>query len=170
MHTENTQHLWSVEYIFSLHSSIGNLASNGLANLLFILVQMSTVNMAEPNLYSKFGDFQSFTLRNLHKQQKYKLNIHMIKRLLRHRLIFPRTHFFVCLWLVLYVWWCSHDSFPEHCCCSVTKSWPTLWDLRDYSKSDFPVFHYLLEFGSYPLGQWCRPTISSSVVCFIPSK
>ena len=69
-HTQHTQHLWSVEYVFSLHSAICNLASNGLANLLFILVQMSTVNMAKSNLYSKFGDLQSFTLRNLHKQQR----------------------------------------------------------------------------------------------------
>ena len=35
-----------------------------------ILVHTSTVNMAEPNLYSKFGCLQRFTLRNLHEQQR----------------------------------------------------------------------------------------------------
>ena len=69
LYTLNTQHLWGVEYVFSLHSAICNLASNGLANLLFILVHMSTVNMAEPNLDSEFGDFQIFPLSRLHKQQ-----------------------------------------------------------------------------------------------------
>ena len=85
-HTQHTQYLWSAEYVFSLHSAICNLASNGLANLLLILVHMSTVNMAEPNLYSKWGEFQSIPLSNLHKQQREKLDIHMIKRLLRYKL------------------------------------------------------------------------------------
>jgi len=71
VHTQHTQNLWSVEYVFSLHSAICNLAPNGLSNLPFILVQMSAVNMAEPNLYSQLGDLQSFTLRNLHKQQMW---------------------------------------------------------------------------------------------------
>ena len=34
-HTTHTQHLWSIEKVFSLHSAILNLASNGLANLPF---------------------------------------------------------------------------------------------------------------------------------------
>ena len=114
IHTHNTQHLWSVEYVFSLHSVICNLASNGLANLLFIFVHMSRVNMAEPNLYSKSGDFQSFSLRNLHKQQRQNFNIHMIKRLLAQALIFQRINFSSCLWLDLYVWCWTLDSFPEH--------------------------------------------------------
>ena len=59
-----------LEYVFSLHSAIFKLALNDLANLLFILVGMSTVNMAEPNLYSEWGEFQSFLLSNLHKQQR----------------------------------------------------------------------------------------------------
>ena len=50
IHTTHTQHFWSIENVFSLHSAICNLASNGLANLLFILVHTSTVNMVEPNL------------------------------------------------------------------------------------------------------------------------
>ena len=111
--TTHTQHLWSVEYVFSLHSAICNLASNGLANLLFIFVHMSRVNMADPNLYSKFGDFQSFSLRNLHKQQRQNFNIHMIKRLLAQALIFQRINFSSCLWLDLYVWCWTLDSLPE---------------------------------------------------------
>ena len=31
------------------------------------------------------------------------------------------------------------------CCCSVARSCPTLWDLRDYSTSGFPTFHHLPE-------------------------
>ena len=32
------------------------------------------------------------------------------------------------------------------CCCSVTKSCPTLCDPRDYSTPGFPILHYLPEF------------------------
>ena len=36
--------------------------------------------------------------------------------------------------------------FPDHCCCcSVTKSCPTLCDPMDCSMPGFPVLHYLLE-------------------------
>ena len=54
--------------------------------------------MAKSNLYSKFGDLQSFTLRNLRKQGKQLLNIHMIKRLQRHKLDLTKNqHFFMSL-------------------------------------------------------------------------
>ena len=33
-----------------------------------------------------------------------------------------------------------------HCCCSVTKSCPTLCDCMECSTPGFPVLHYLLEF------------------------
>ena len=38
-------------------------------------------------------------------------------------------------------------TFPSHlCCCSVTKSCPTLCDPMDCRAPDFPVLNYLLEF------------------------
>ena len=39
---------------------------------------------------------------------------------------------------------CSH--YNKICCCSVTKSCPTLWDPMNCSRPGFPVLHYLLEF------------------------
>ena len=44
---------------------------------------------------------------------------------------------------------CHLSSWPRPgfcCCCSVTKSFPTLSDLMDCSTPGFPVLHYLLEF------------------------
>ena len=83
--------------------------------------------MAKSNLYSKFGDLQSFTLRNLCKREKQLLNIHMIKRLLRQSLILLRTNISSCLCLALYVWWRTHDSFPE-------RSWSVIkWAPRNPS-------------------------------------
>ena len=38
------------------------------------------------------------------------------------------------------IWWCGY------CCCSVTKSCPTLFNLMSCSVPDFPVLHCLLEF------------------------
>ena len=39
------------------------------------------------------------------------------------------------------------QPLPEcHCCCSVTKSWPALWDPKDCSTPGFPVLHHLPEF------------------------
>ena len=50
---------------------------------------------------------------------------------------------------------------------SITKLSPALGDPMDCSIPGFPVLHYLLEFvQTYPLSQWCHPTISSSVVPF----
>ena len=52
----------------------------------------------------------------------------------------------------------KHDW--EICCCSVTKSCPTLCN---YSKQGFPVLHYFWVWSnSCSLGQWYLPTISSS--------
>ena len=51
--------------------------------------------------------------------------------------------------------------------CSVAMSYPTLCDPMDCSVPGFRVLHYLLEFAqTYPLSQWCHPTISSSVAPF----
>ena len=38
-----------------------------------------------------------------------------------------------------------------NCCCSVPKSYPTLWDPMDCSTPGFPVFHYLPEFAQTPV-------------------
>ena len=56
---------------------------------------------------------------------------------------------------------------PICCCCSTTKSCPTLWDPMDSSMPGFPVLHYLPVCpDSYPLSQRCYLTISSSVAPF----
>ena len=76
------------------------------------------------------------------------------------------------------------------CCCSVTKSYPTLWDPMDYSTPGFPVltlkivmimltprsgswckFHHIFLpprvcSNSCPLSQWCYLTISSFATFF----
>ena len=56
------------------------------------------------------------------------------------------------------------------CCCSVSKSCPTLCDPMHCSRPGFP---FLLSPGasfnisnSYPLSQWCHPTILFSVISF----
>lgn len=68
-----TKYLWSIEYIFSLHSTICNLASNGLSNFFFYLVRISRIKMAEPSIYSYFDSLDKFILRNLKEQPKKKL-------------------------------------------------------------------------------------------------
>ena len=39
-----------------------------------------------------------------------------------------------------------HPNKPIICCCSVAKSYLTLWDPMDCSTPGSPVLHYLLEF------------------------
>ena len=39
----------------------------------------------------------------------------------------------------------TQNFLSSHCCCSVTKSCPTLCDPMDYSTPGFPVLHQLLE-------------------------
>ena len=48
------------------------------------------------------------------------------------------------------------------CCCSAAHSRPTLCNSVDYSTLGFPVHHEACS-NSWPLSQWCHPTISSSV-------
>ena len=53
------------------------------------------------------------------------------------------------------------------CCYSVAKSCPTTCDPINCSMSGFPVLHYLSGVSnSYPLSQWCHPTISCSITSF----
>ena len=47
-----------------------------------------------------------------------------------------------------------------NCCCSVTKSCPTLCNPMNYHMLGFPVGHYLLEFDQNSLSQCRYPTIS----------
>ena len=49
------------------------------------------------------------------------------------------------------------------CCCSAAHSRPTLCDSVDCSTLGFPVHHEVCS-NSWPLSQWCHPTISSSVI------
>ena len=42
--------------------------------------------------------------------------------------------------------WATREALMSCCCCSVAKSFPTLWDPTDCSTPGFPVLHYLLEF------------------------
>ena len=51
-------------------------------------------------------------------------------------------------------------------CCSVAKSYLTLWNTMDCSTPGFPVLHNLLEFTHVHRSRWCHPTTSSSVVRF----
>ena len=57
---------------------------------------------------------------------------------------------------------------PHMCCCSVTKSCPTLCNPMDCNAPSFPILHYLLEVcsNSRPLSQWCYPAFSSFVTNF----
>ena len=54
------------------------------------------------------------------------------------------------------------------CCYSVTKSWPPLWPHR-LQRARLPCLSLSPRVctNACPLSQWCRPTISSSVVHFI---
>ena len=53
------------------------------------------------------------------------------------------------------------------CCCSVTKSHPTLCNPMDCSMLGLAALHYLLEFAqTYSLSQGCHPTISFSLAPF----
>ena len=56
---------------------------------------------------------------------------------------------------------------------SAAKLYPTLWDSMNFSTPGFPALHYLCPslslrawLNSYPLSQWCHPTISFSVIPF----
>ena len=49
---------------------------------------------------------------------------------------------------------------------SVIQSCPTLCVPMDCSTPGFPVGHHLPELAQSPLGRWCHPTISFSVVHF----
>ena len=63
--------------------------------------------------------------------------------------------------------YCHPDYLTSVQCCSVTQLCPTLCDAMDCSTPGFPILQYLLEVSysnSYPLSQWCHPTISSSVI------
>ena len=59
--------------------------------------------------------------------------------------------------------WHTQNVF---CCCSATKSCPTLWDPMDCSTSDFPVLHYLMEFAQTHVHWVSNATVSSSAVPF----
>ena len=52
------------------------------------------------------------------------------------------------------------------CCCSGTKSCPTLCNPMDCSTPGFSVLYYLQRLHSCSLSQWCHPIISSSVDSF----
>ena len=56
----------------------------------------------------------------------------------------------------------------NHHCCSVTKSYPTLWEPVNCSMPCFPVLHLSPRVcsNSCSLNQWCHPTISLSVIPF----
>ena len=63
--------------------------------------------------------------------------------------------------------WTCHCASLGLGCCSVAKSCLTLCDPKDCSTPGFPVLHHLpVCADSCPLSQWCRPTISSSVIPF----
>ena len=63
-------------------------------------------------------------------------------------------------------------NLARHCSvrwwCSFAKSCPTLCDPRDRNMPGSSVLHYSSKvcWNSCPLGQWCHPTISSSVAPF----
>ena len=53
------------------------------------------------------------------------------------------------------------------CCCSVTRSSPTLWpNGLQHATLPCPSLSPTVRSNSCPLGQWCHPTISSSVAPF----
>ena len=59
----------------------------------------------------------------------------------------------------------------DYCCCSVTKSYPTLCDPKDCNTPGFPVFQYLLEFVQTHV-RWVSdaiPISSSHSLFFLPS-
>ena len=64
--------------------------------------------------------------------------------------------------IVLKTCMCSYS------CCSVAKSYPTLWDPMDWSTPGFPVPSSSPRVwpSSCPLNQLCHPTISSSVTLY----
>ena len=51
-------------------------------------------------------------------------------------------------------------------CCSVTKSSPTLCDFKEQDRLPCPLLSPGICSNSCPLGWWCHPAISSSVVPF----
>ena len=70
-------------------------------------------------------------------------------------------HTFVSTFVRYYKW-------ERLCCCSVTQSWLTLCDPMDCSMQVLPCLSQTPRAysNSCPLGQWCHPTVSSSVVPF----
>ena len=64
----------------------------------------------------------------------------------------------------IYVHMCEcMKLFPMPCCCWVTKSWP---HGLQYTRLPCPSPSTRACSNSCPLSQWCRPTISSSVISF----
>ena len=61
---------------------------------------------------------------------------------------------------------CTSMFLPKVCCCSVTQLCPTLCDPMDCSMPGCPSPSPGVCSNSCPLGWWCRPTISFSVVPF----
>ena len=60
--------------------------------------------------------------------------------------------------------YCVETNF---CCCSVTRSCPSLWDPMDCSTPGFPVFQSPRVCSDLcPLNQWCYLTMSCSAFSF----
>ena len=99
---------------------------------------------------------------------------------------FPSLHIFVStksLWIFFFFFWwttgeviygLSLESIEQYSsffmgdhgpcgCCSITKPCPTLCDPLDCSMPDFPVLHYLLEFGQTHV-HW----VSDAIQPFLP--
>ena len=81
-------------------------------------------------------------------------------------------HLFMYLWLICMSYYekCPCKSFC--CCCSVTKSCPTLCDPMNYSRSGFPVLHYLSEFAQthvHWVSDAIQPSNSLSPLLLLPS-
>ena len=76
-------------------------------------------------------------------------------------------HFILCICPLGFLLSPSQPPFYPLCCCSVTKSCPTLCDPMDCSTSGFPVLPSpRVCSNSCPLSQWCHPAISSSDTLF----
>ena len=68
--------------------------------------------------------------------------------------------------------WCKlgHNILSSYmlCCCSVTKSCPTLYNSMDCSMPGFPVHHYLPKFARTYV-HWVADAIQPSPPLFLPS-
>ena len=62
----------------------------------------------------------------------------------------------------------SATTLPKQHCCSVTQSFPTLWNAMDCSTPSFPILHYLPEF-SQTHGHWVGDVIQLSHPLSSPS-